>query len=387
MKNSKSISAFHLNHLNPKRITYARELRGLTKKSLAEKINKSPAAVTQFEAGLKPDVTTLACIADVLRLPLSFFSVDDTGIVQPSIEEFHFRARASVTQAMKYRSRRYAELVMDIFRFLSDYGVVFPKENISSVQRNIVDGMKVSDVAAMVRTEWGLLKRPIHDLFPLLEKNGIFIVLLDQDYNDLEACATWFDNRPCIMLAYKKFINSASRLHFDLSHELGHLFLHDESSRETAKESQAHEFAASFLMPQDSFSMDSPRKWHLGMFLELKRKWRVSLQAALRRSRDLSLITESSYRWGMVDISKRGYRQQEPAEFDVGRPSLLSQAVELVKEQLTLDEFADGVHIHPDELADILDFQRVDPNTIHEMKRPLVKHKSRIVTFKPKVNS
>lgn len=384
MKDNGKTSAYHLNFLNPERITYARELRGLTKKALAEKIQKSPAAITQFESGMKPDVETLLKIADTLDVPLSFLSVEDDILSTPRVEEFHFRARASVTQMMKYESRRYAERVIDIFRFLEAYGVEFPTENITPIQHQFFDGMTIPEVAALARSEWGLQNLPIRDLFPLLEQNGIFIVLLDQSYNDLEACATWFGNRPCVMVAYQKFAEASSRIHFDLAHELGHLLLHDESYAETVKEPQAHEFASSFLMPKEKYAPDSPRKWHLGMFIEVKRKWRVSIQAALRRSRDLGLITDSSYRWGMVDLSKKGYRQKEPAEFPLGQPSLLARAVELVKDTLIFDEFAEAVHAHPEELESILQTQKVEDYAIQTMKRQRPTKKAKIVSFTPR---
>ena len=384
MINNGKTCAYHLNFLNPERITYARELRGLTKKALAEKIQKSPAAITQFESGMKPDIDTLIRIANALAVPLSFLSVEEGVTAIPKVEEFHFRARASVTQMMKYESRRYAERVIEIFRFLEEYGVEFPTENITSVQHKLFDGMSIPEVAAMVRSEWGLQNLPIRDLFPLLEQNGIFIILLDQNYNDLEACATWFGNRPCVMVAYEKFAEASSRIHFDLAHELGHLFLHDESYAETVKEPQAHEFASNFLMPQEKYALDSPQKWHLGMFIEIKRKWRVSLQAALRRSRDLGLITDSSYRWGMVDLSKKGYRQREPAEFPLGQPSLLARAVELVKDSLIFDEFAEAVHAHPAELESILRTQKVDDFAIKAMKRQRIISTAKIVSFNPR---
>lgn len=386
MKYDNKTSAYHLFNLKADRITYARELRGLTKKALAEKIHKSPASITQFEAGSKPDIDTLKSISKALSLPLSFFSVAKK-YAAPQVEEFHFRARASVTQMMKYQSRRYAERVVDLFNFLEEYGVEFPSENISPVQQKICDGMTIAQVAALVRAEWGLHNRPIHELFHLLEQNGIFIILLDQEYNDLEACATWFGSRPCIMLAHKKFEDASSRINFDLGHELGHLFLHDESFLETEKEPQAHEFASSFLMPEDRYLLDSPKKWHLGMFLEVKSKWHVSLQAALRRSRDLGIITDSSYRWGMIDLSKRGFRQKEPGEFPIGKPSLLSQAIELIKNNLTLDELAQAVHALPDELELILRSQKVPDESIQSMKRHPQNKRAKIVSFTPRNSS
>jgi len=382
MKNDNRTSAYHLAFLRSERITYARELRGLTKTALARMIDKSPAAITQFESGLKPDISTLVSIAKSLEVPLSFFSVEK-NTPTPTIEEFHFRARASVTQMMKSRSRRYAERVIDIFRFFEEYGVEFPSENVTPVQASFEDGMLIPDAASRVRFEWGLQNRPIHDLFGLFEQNGIFVVLLNQEYKELEACATWFGSRPCIMLAYNNVV-SASRIQFDLAHELGHLFLHDESFVETEKEPQAHAFASSFLMPAESYLLDSPGKWHLGMFLEIKRKWHVSIQAALRRSRDLNAISDSNYRWGMVDLSKKGYRLNEPGEFALGEPSLLRQAVELVKDRLSLEDIAHAVHILPYELEDILRSQKVPEETIKSLRIHESVKKGKVVTFTPR---
>ena len=384
MKGNEKTSAYHLNFLNPERITYARELRGFTKKALAEKIHKSPAAITQYESGLKPGIDTLIIMAEALALPLSFFSAGNKTSPTPPVEEFHFRARASVTQLMKYKSRRYAERVVDIFRFLEEYGVDFPLENVTPVQQALRDGMSIAEAASFVRSEWGLQNYPIRDLFPLLEHNGIFVILLDQEYNDLEACATWFGNRPCVMLAYKKFDEASSRVHFDLAHELGHLFLHDESYAETIKEPQAHEFAGSFLMPEERYAPDSPRRWHLGMFLEVKRKWRVSLQAALRRSRDLGLVNDSGYRWGMVDLSKRGFRQHEPGEFTLGQPTLLAKAIDLIKDSLIFDEFAEAIYSSPDELENILLMQKVEASAIQTMKRQRPVKSAKVVSFTPR---
>lgn len=375
-------SAYHLNFLNPERITYGRELRGLTKKALAKMIDKTASALTQYEVGLKPSIDTFYRISEALHLPLSFFSVEkEVDLPPPALEEFHFRARASATQAMKTKSRRYAESVIAIYRFLEEYGVEFPKENVTPVQKE-ADGLDVPAVAALARKLWGLGELPVRDLFPLLETNGIFIVLLDQEYNALEACATWFGDRPCIMLAHKHFEEAASRIHFDLSHELGHLILHDESFAETVKEPQAHEFASAFLMPAENFLQDSPQRWNLELFLDVKNKWRVSIQAALRRARDLGIISDASYRWGMIDLSKQGFRVKEPGEFVSGQPSLLAQAIKLVKDSLTLDELAAGVFMYPDEVENLLLAQKVNPDDIEAMKKQPEKEMAVVVSFK-----
>ena len=61
----------------PRRIRAARELRGLTQKAVVEKMNYdiSTAALSQIENGkVRPSGATLAALADVLEVPLAFFS-------------------------------------------------------------------------------------------------------------------------------------------------------------------------------------------------------------------------------------------------------------------------------------------------------------------------
>ena len=55
---------FAIDRLDPHRITFARELRGLTKKELADKIKKTPSAMSQIERGLiHPDLETFVSIS------------------------------------------------------------------------------------------------------------------------------------------------------------------------------------------------------------------------------------------------------------------------------------------------------------------------------------
>ena len=85
----------------------------------------------------------------------------------------------------------------------------------------------------------------------------------------------------------------------------------------------------------------------------------------------------------MVDISKRGFRQKEPAEFALGQPSLLARAIDLVKDKLFFDEFASGVYMLPDELESILKTQMVEDSAIQAMKRQRTPKKTKIVFFNP----
>src|SRR5690242_7469855 len=91
--------AAHLFH--PPRLTLARELRGMTRAELAERVGKSAAAIGQFEGGAKvpcrPDPRTLAALALALGVPVGFFTRRTPG--KPlEVDACHFRSLRSASQ-------------------------------------------------------------------------------------------------------------------------------------------------------------------------------------------------------------------------------------------------------------------------------------------------
>ena len=86
---------------DPERLTIARELRGLTKHQLADKIGKTPSAVSQFEsARARPDGQTVGRMVLALNVPASFFAktVDSPRISAIPIDVCHFRSLRSASQ-------------------------------------------------------------------------------------------------------------------------------------------------------------------------------------------------------------------------------------------------------------------------------------------------
>jgi Zn-dependent peptidase ImmA (M78 family) len=77
--------------------------------------------------------------------------------------------------------------------------------------------------------------------------------------------------------------------------------------------------------------------------LELKRRWRVSVQALLYRARTLGSISESAYKPAMVRVSAAGWRTNEPSDLgEPERPTVLTKALAMVEEAglLSRDELA-----------------------------------------------
>lgn len=64
-------------------------------------------------------------------------------------------------------------------------------------------------------------------------------------------------------------------------------------------------------------------------FLALRRVWGVSIQALMRRARDLGYLSPEAYTRLYKQISARGWRRSEPNKIPVERPSLLAEAIQL----------------------------------------------------------
>jgi Zn-dependent peptidase ImmA (M78 family) len=68
----------------------------------------------------------------------------------------------------------------------------------------------------------------------------------------------------------------------------------------------------------------------LTTLLPLKRRWGVSLQALVRRARDLGTITERQYLYLNKQISKRGWGRHEPGSDEL--PDEVPRAVRKIAE-------------------------------------------------------
>ena len=92
-------------------------------------------------------------------------------------------------------------------------------------------------------------------------------------------------------------------------------------------------FAAEFLLPAEAFLTDlSVHANKLNRYVELKRKWRVSIAAMVYRAHELEAITDNQYQYLMRQISQKGWRQNEPLDeyMPLRHPKALKQAVNLI---------------------------------------------------------
>ena len=283
--------------------------------------------------------------------------------------------RALLTTSSKYRESQIQkmEFLADIFVFLQEY-LEFPHHAIPDCA-----GQTPEEAAATLRREWHLGTRPIENIVSLVESNGIIVTKFSVDTNDIDAFSQLVRIRDedIYLIGYSENKTAASRIHFDIAHELGHICLHgwsediEKIDRDEFKEreKEANEFAAAFLLPGESFAKDAavnPKS--IPAYTELKRKWKVSIQAMARRSFSLGLIAMEEYQEIIRTLQRRGMRKQEPLDnmLVTASPTLLKTAVMmlLTENVFTPQEFMDelsynyNLSLYPKEVESLLDLPR-----------------------------
>jgi len=314
----------------PERITQARELAGQTKTELAERLDVSVAAVSQWEDGSKnPTAENLVAIGRALDVPVALLLKPIPGEVSRR-GPISFRARsAAKTRLLRRQAQRLAEMVAEAFIWLEQW-VSFPNAPLPEIAAD----SSPEDAATACRRAWGLGDRPIAKLGELLESKGVRLCSAGFGDTRFDAYSCVVSGRAFAFLGDEKEDRARSR--FDAGHEVGHLLLHRHYSDDELEaagqeaEKQANAFASAFLMPAETFARDVVDP-SLEGFKRLKPKWGVSIQAMVRRARDLGLITEDTYERHFRNIGAAGWRRAKgepldevvpPTNRSLGRKSL-----------------------------------------------------------------
>ena len=125
-----------------------------------------------------------------------------------------------------------------------------------------------------------------------------------------------------------------------LAHELGHLIMHIEKTPRSVEtvEDEADIFASEFLMPENEIA-PLLHELDLPVLAQLKRRWRVSMRALIRRAKDVGAINQDAYRRFQILFSKKGYNKNEPVMLPVEQPTLLSETLDLYKSELGYSDY------------------------------------------------
>ncbi|ANH69759.1 helix-turn-helix domain-containing protein [Mitsuaria sp. 7] len=297
------------------RLRRARVLKGLSLDDLAQAVGDiTKQALSKFERGdALPNSTRLLQFSKALGVrPEYFFRAEAVNLAP-----LEFRKLARMP---KYRQRQVEEQMRDhLERYLAlerCFDAVDVRIEPTTPQTLPVSSIDEAEAAAdRLRSDWGIGRDAIANLTQLLEERGIKIALIDGQDDFDGACAATDDVRHVLIALNTS--RPGERVRFTAAHELGHwvMALPDDMP-EPEKERCCHRFAGAFLYPGEQVVLDfgSHRRSrvHPGELLNAKRRYGVSMQAALRRLKDLGLLNDAGYKSALIQFAQAGWRSAEP---------------------------------------------------------------------------
>lgn len=322
---------------NPSRLNEARIYRKMTMEQLANAVGINKQAVSQFENGKsRPEFSTLNAISKTLNFPFAFFNQPNS--TETNTGNTYFRSLFSSNKMDMKSQKVKAKYVAIIQNCLSEH-IDFPALNLP--QFSNTDNIEF--LARQVRDFWGLGEEPINDMVSILERNGIIVSEFSTEGKKIDAFYQYGEflgkEYYCVILGTDKL--TFARRQFNAAHELGHILMHeklddlDDIDRNEYKkrEDEANKFASAFLLPKEAFDADVIRYGNrLNYYVELKRKWKVSISAMVMRAFDIGAISSNQYQYLMKQISRNGWRTQEPLDevMVVKKPKAIKQAINML---------------------------------------------------------
>lgn len=303
---------------SPSRLKIARQLAGLKQVELAELVDLSPPALSQYENGLHmPSPPIVQRLAFSLGCPIEFLFAD---AVSPVATRAFFRSLRSTPQKERDRAAAFAWLVANVVD-LVEADIRLPRCDLRlEIGLHAPKRVEVEAAAALARETWAVPPGPVAHVIRLMEAHGAVVATFRDGDVRLSAFSQWHERRPIVIFCLGK--DDKARQRYDAAHELAHLALHgDAEPGNHVLEQQAEEFASAFLMPAEEIVDFLPRgrvDWE--QLQELKRVWGVSLQALLVRANRLGTLSDRALQNAYRFLSAQGWRRAEPG--DLGRPEL-----------------------------------------------------------------
>lgn len=301
------------NRLNPKMITVARESRGLTQLELAEKLHLSTSQMSRIEQDFtEVGEQHLKALSSVLNYPESFFYQEGENL-PPALA---LRKRNKVAQKVMLP----IEAEVNIYRL--NIEKLLKAMTDADFQLPVFDPEKLgspAESARRLRKLWKVEKGAIFNLTQLLEDNGFYVIAFDFNTERVDGMSIVANGTRPVVFSNKRSLGDRQR--FTLAYELGHLVMHLQTNPSFTRDisHEANEFAAEFLMPEKDIKADFKDGVTINLLADLKRKWKVSMQALLYRANDIGVITDNQKRYLVNQFNSMNIRRREPAELDIPR--------------------------------------------------------------------
>lgn len=288
----------------PSRLTVARMFMGMRQNELAAQTKLRAMRLSRFESGeAVPREEEVDAIASALSVDPAFFFLPSREI--PAPENFTFRALTRMTAGQRDRVKATVPVVEDLENFLAS------KLRLPDVDVPDFAGDEPEVAASRLREAWGIGDGPINCIATLMERHGVRVYSIADVGREVSGVSIWRNGVPFVILEMDG--NAPEVVRFAAGHELAHLVLHrDSGSTSRAHEGEAERFSSALLMPREPFLAALPSTLTLQDAIQLKARWKVPAAAIIRRAHELRAIPAWQYQMMFGELSRRGWRINEP---------------------------------------------------------------------------
>jgi len=322
---------------NPDMLRVARGAQGKTQTELAKALGVSQGKVSKWEDGLLvPSDDEIEQIARHLQYPTALFFQQDAVYGFGTCCLYHRKRKKLPVKTLNTIHDRINVLRIGVSRLLrnvDELPVRFERMDIDEYE-------SPEEIARLVRAAWQIPYGPIRTLVAVVEAAGGIVVQCPFGTRQLDAVSQWPRGMPPLFFVNTE--NPVDRWRYTLAHEVGHIFMHRVPTPNA--EEEADRFASEFLMPERDVAIDL-QGMTVPKALRLKPRWRVSMQALIRRARDLGKISDRQYTSLFTYLSKLGYRKNEPVPLDPEHPTTIRRLIDVHFQDLgySLSELSETV--------------------------------------------
>jgi len=325
--------------VNPTMLLLARESRGLTQSALAREIGVAQSTLSKAELGhadLSDEVINK--LADHLNYPRDFF-YEEKRFSNLPITFFRKRARISQTavKAVTAHVNIHALRVLKLIQSADLPELRVPKIELAEYRGD------VEAVAREIRLQLNLPPGPIANLTKRLEDAGILIIECDFGTEQIDGLSIWEYEIGLPPIIFVSNRTPGDRLRFTLAHEYCHVLLHlHQPIPNVTCEDEADRFAAEFLMPTRDIQTDFRGAITLQRIAQMKPYWKTSMASLIFKASSMGRLTDRQKVYLWQQMSKFGYRSQEPLPIPRERPTLFGELIDFHCDDLgyTLEELS-----------------------------------------------
>lgn len=337
---------------NGDRIRQAREIQGLTQEDLAASLGVSQPHISLIEQNAEnPSQSLVESLSLVTGFPTSFFQRE---MVDFPLGSLLYRKTRTIPSAGAARLRQTARVIVNAIGELGSHFKAIPV----AIPR--LGSCDPQEAAQQVRSALGVSPdEPIVGLARKLERSGVVVFYLPITVEGFEAFSAWSDEevrRPVICLAPPE---SGDRVRRTISHELGHLVLHQDFLGSPSElDDEADSFAGELLYPEEAMRRELQLPLTLTALADLKRRWGLSMAAIAHYAERRGLITPRQKQYLRAKLYRKGWLDREPVEIPIEFPKLLRQMVEGVRGSRSARELARDLAVSPTLFSEILQANR-----------------------------